>query len=88
MRTAADDLENSTLRPPMYALIRACLAKDFWTGGEILRRYPGHTDPLIVLADGAAGMLLEACGGDRAAALAIADRWLIAATAERASHAA
>jgi hypothetical protein len=72
-------------RPPMYALIRAYLLEDWWTGGEILRRRPGNLDTLGIMAGGAAGMLLEACGGDRNAALTIVDHWLQAAISDAAA---
>lgn len=75
----------AALRPGMLALTRTYLTGDYWTAVGVLREHvAAERDALTVLAGAAAGMLREACGGDKEAALAIVDRWLSGALDEAA----
>ena len=63
------------------ALVRAMLARDFWTAGNIVAKWDSRGENGgkgfgSAVAISAVELLVESCGGDRDGALAVADRLL------------
>lgn len=63
------------------ALVRAMLARDFWTAGNILTRWASRTQDdadgfASAVAISAVELMVAACDGDRDRALAVADHLL------------
>lgn len=63
------------------ALVRAMLARDFWTAENVLAKWDpragdGAKSFAAALAISALELVVEACGGDRDRALAVADHLL------------
>jgi hypothetical protein len=63
------------------ALVRAMLARDFWTAENVLAKWdPGAEHGVksfaSALAISAMELVVDACGGDRDRALAVADQLL------------
>jgi hypothetical protein len=86
---AAADRANQDIAA--VALIRAMLARDFWTAGGIMERWDPHSSSTAggqsfatALAVAAVTVVVNACGGDRDRALAHADYTLDAITAVKA----
>ena len=78
MSTAEDDA-NRTIAS--MALVRAVLARDFWTAENVLARWDpcagdGAKSFASALAISALELVVDACGGDRDRALAVADHLL------------
>ena len=63
------------------ALVRAMLARDFWTAGNILTKWESRAEDgargfASAVAISAVELLVDACGGDRDRALSVADHLL------------
>jgi hypothetical protein len=89
----ADEADRANQDIAAVALVRAMLARDFWTAGGIMQRWDPHPVPTAggqgfatAVAVAAVTVAVNACGGDRDRALAHADYMLDAITAVKAAQ--